>query len=89
MICPIPVRELFENLNLKIPTATFPELRFDDVRYEHPRSRLEDRDLSLRHHAQIRIYILECFAHAFTDARVADRKSRLSADDELHVSPAD
>ena len=89
MICPIPVRELFENLNLKIPTATFLELCFDDVRYEHPRPRLEDRDLSLRHHAQIRIYILECFAHTFTDARIFNLSGRMPADDELHVSAAD
>ena len=84
MICPIPVREAFENLNLKIPTATFLEVRFDDVRYEHPRPRLEDRDLSLRHHAQIRIYILKCLAHAAADARALSNTSgRMSADDKL------
>ena len=89
MICPIPVRKLFDDLNLKIPTGAFPKVRFDDVRYEHPRSRLEDRDLSLRHNAQIRIYILKCLAHTFTDARVLNLESRLSADDKLHVSAAD
>ena len=85
VVRPVPPGQLFDQLALKTPSLTIFEVGFDDIRKNDPRAHIIEPVRRLCHRAEVDIGVIERLLHALADADVADRKFRLSADDQLNI----
>ena len=85
VVLPFPLGQLFDQLALKIPSLTLFEVGFDDIRKNDPRAHIIEPVRRLCHRAEVDIDVIKRILHALADADVADRKFRLSADDQLNI----
>ena len=71
--------------DFKIPASAALEFRLHDARNQHPCARVEYLAVGLAHNAKIHIDVRERGFHALAHRNAANRKSCLTADNQIEL----